>query len=251
MTVVTTALEIAVASPAGARAALEGGADRVELCVGLELGGLTPSQGLIEAVALGGLPAHVLIRPRPGDFAFDSDDVALMERETRAAVSSGAAGVVIGALTATGELDVAVVERLVAAAHSTRAGATVTFHRAIDQAVDPVALVRALAGLGVDRVLTSGSASRAIDGATTLARVVEAAGSVEVMAGGGVSPADIPALVELGVDAVHLSAKRPAARRGGRWVSLGAAAAEPDTYFETDPTVVRAARLALSVAPRA
>jgi copper homeostasis protein len=225
-----------------------GGADRVELCVGLELGGLTPSQGLIEAAALGELPTHVLIRPRPGDFVFDADDLDLMERETRAAVDSGAAGVVIGALTSDGSLDAVAVERLVEAARSTGTGASVTFHRAIDQSADPVALVASLASLGVDRVLTSGAASRAIDGGATLARVVEASGAVEVMAGGGVSPVDIPALVALGVDAVHLSAKRPAARRGGGWVSLGAAADAPDTYFETDAAVVRAARAAVDAA---
>lgn len=243
-------LEIAVASTSGARAARAGGADRVELCVGLELGGLTPSQGLIESVVAEGLPVHVLIRPRPGDFVFDISDIAVMERETQASLFSGAAGVVIGALSSDGSLDLEVMRRLVEVAHSAHPDASVTLHRAIDQARDPVAVISTLAGLGINRVLSSGGASRALDGAKNLSRLVEAAGSIEVMAGGGVTSDAIPALVALGVDAVHLSAKRPIPRQSATWVSLGAASAEPDSHFETDATVVAAARAALDSSGR-
>ena len=244
------ALEIAVCSPAGARAALAGGADRVELCAGLELGGLTPSQGLIEAVAAEPLPVHVLIRCRPGDFVFDEDEITLMEREVRAALLSGAAGVVIGALDECGSIDESAVARLVDAATRTRSQATLTLHRAIDQASDPAAAVAKLAALGVNRVLTSGGAARAVDGAATLKAMVAASGDVQVMAGGGVRAADGPGLVALGVDAVHLSAKRAAPRAGGSWVSLGVAttSGEHDTYFVTDAAMVAAARASLDAA---
>ena len=246
------ALEVAISSPEGSRAALAGGADRVELCVGLELGGLTPSQALIEAVAAESLPAHVLIRCRPGDFVFDEDEVKLMEREVRTALLSGAAGVVIGALDESGSIDESAVARLVGVALSTRSDATVTLHRAIDQATDPVATVAMLAGLGVHRVLTSGGAARAVEGAATLRRMVAASGDVQVMAGGGVSPCDVPGLVAVGVDAVHLSAKIAAPRRGGSWVSLGVAttSGEQDTHFVTDAGVVAAARASLESARR-
>ncbi|RKR76221.1 copper homeostasis protein CutC [Frondihabitans australicus] len=237
------ALEIAVGSPAGALTALEGGADRVELCVGLELGGLTPSQGLLEATVEIGLPVHALIRPRPGDFVFSPSEVDVMEREVRAAVASGAAGVVVGALRPDGTLDPIALERLVEAA----GGRDVTLHRAIDQAQDPIVAASQLHGLGITRVLTSGGASRAGDGLATLARIVEVAGPVEVMAGGGVDVSDVPALRGLGVDAVHLSAKRTAERAGGSWVSLGSQATEAagDSYFITDDSIVMAARKAL------
>lgn len=246
------ALEVAVSSPAGSRAALAGGADRVELCVGLELGGLTPSQALIEAVATESLPAHVLIRCRPGDFVFDDEEVTLMEREVRIALLSGAAGVVIGALDESGSVDEKAISRLVGVARHTRREATVTLHRAIDQAADPTAAVAMLAGLGVDRVLTSGGAARAIAGAATLKRMVAASGDVQVMAGGGVSPSDVPSLIALGVDAVHLSAKRASPRRGGVWVSLGAAitSGEEDTHFVTDAGIVASARAALQSVQR-
>lgn len=249
-------LEIAVGSPAGALTALEGGADRVELCVGLELGGLTPSQGLIEAAVAVGLPVHVLIRPRPGDFVFSPDEVDLMERETRAAVASGASGVVVGALLDDGSLDEVAIGRLVEAALGGAGGpggpgaVEITLHRAIDQTQDPVAAASRLASLGLTRVLTSGGASRAGDGLSTLRAMTATSGDVQVMAGGGVELSDIPSLVEVGVDAVHLSAKRAAGRRGRGWVSLGAgsASAERDSHFVTDGAIVEAARRALDTA---
>lgn len=242
------ALEIAVTAPAGARVAAGAGADRVELCSALELGGLTPSDALVAAVAATGTPTHVLVRCRPGDFCYDADEVALMVAEVRAAVAAGAAGVVVGALTADGVLDTAAVRRFVEAARDagTAAGrpVPVTLHRAVDQTADPVAAVRAAYELGVARVLTSGGAAVARDGVATIGRIVHAVPGIEVMAGGGVLPSDVARLAGAGVAAVHLSAKRRApVRRGGTWVPLGAAAAsaDADTHFVTDPDTVAAA----------
>lgn len=139
------ALEIAVTSPAGARAARENGADRVELCSALELGGLTPSAALVEAVAAEGLPVQVLVRCRPGDFVHDAQEIALMAAEVRSVIASGAAGVVIGALTADGALDTAAVARLAEEARAAGRPVDVTLHRAIDQSADPVATAALLA----------------------------------------------------------------------------------------------------------
>lgn len=239
------ALEIAVTSPAGARTALGHGADRVELCTGLELGGLTPSAALVEAVAAVGLPVQVLVRCRPGDFVHDAEETALMVAEVRSVIASGASGVVVGALTADGRLDTEAVARLAAAAHDTGRPVEVTLHRAIDLSADPVAAAALLPALGLTRVLTSGGAPAAGQGLDRLAAMVEAAPGVQVMAGGGVRPADIPALTATGVAAVHLSAKRRAEpRRGAAWIPLGAssASAEQDTHFVTDPAVVAEAR---------
>lgn len=261
------ALEIAVTSLAGARTALAEGADRVELCTALEIGGVTPSQGLTEAVVATGVPVHALVRARGGDFVYDDADLAVMEREVRTLVAAGVAGVVVGALQADGSLDVDTVVRLASAAREA-AGVRpaelggprldVTVHRAVDRAASPVDAVAALASLGVDRVLTSGGASRARDGLTSgvLPYMVAAAGGVEVMAGGGVRLDDVAALVEAGVAAVHLSASTTAttaaagtARDGdGRsLVSLGSAGAT-DSYAVTDASLVRAVRAALDAA---
>ncbi|MET9859659.1 copper homeostasis protein CutC [Streptomyces smyrnaeus] len=245
------ALEIAVTSPAGARTAREHGADRVELCTGLELGGLTPSAALIEAAVEAGPPVQVLVRCRPGDFVHDAEEIALMAADVRSAVASGAAGVVIGALTADGGLDVHAVAALTEAAHAAGRPVEITLHRAVDQAADPVAAAALLPGLGLTRVLTSGGATTAAEGAGRIAAMAAAAPGVEVMAGGGVRPDTIAELVAAGAAAVHLSAKtRATPRRGGDWVPLGAdgVSAEQDTHFVTDPAVVAEARRMLDAA---
>ncbi|MGY5048977.1 copper homeostasis protein CutC [Streptomyces sp. 900105755] len=243
------ALEIAVTSPAGARVALDHGADRVELCAGLELGGLTPSAALVEAVAAVGLPVQVLVRCRPGDFVYDAEEIALMAAEVRSVIASGASGVVVGALAADGTLDSEAVARLATAAREAGRPAEVTLHRAADLSADPVATAALLPELGLTRVLTSGGAAAAGQGLERLAAMVEAAPGVQVMAGGGVRPSDIPALTAAGVAAVHLSAKRRAEpRRRAAWVPLGASgsAADQDTHFVTDPAVVAEARRMLA-----
>ncbi|MGC4945173.1 copper homeostasis protein CutC [Streptomyces sp. DT224] len=242
------ALEIAVTSPAGARAARENGADRVELCTALELGGVTPSAALVEAVAAEGLPVQVLVRCRPGDFVHDAEELDLMAAEVRSVIASGAAGVVVGALHADGTLDVPAVARLADAARSAGRPVDVTLHRAIDQSADPVATAALLPSLGLTRVLTSGGAPAAAEGLATIAAMAAAAPGVDVMAGGGVRLGDIPALVSAGAGSVHLSAKVRAPRRpGGTWVPMGAGgtSAEQDTHFVTDPGVVAQARRAL------
>ena len=211
-----TLLEIAVQDVAGAVASASLGADRLELCAALAAtGGLTPSVGLLDAV-VAALPSHVgvhvLVRPRAGSFRYSADEVDVQVRDVRAAVASGAAGVVVGALSGTGGIDRTTVARLVEAAD----GREVTFHRALDVVPALGPAIDDLVGLGVVRVLTSGGAATRIDGVERLASTVALAGGrLQVMAGGGVRPADIPALVAVGVDAVHLSASRHVDESGG------------------------------------
>ena len=232
------AVEIAVQDVPGVRIALAEGADRVELCSALGLGGLTPSAGLLraavdaaEATSRSGF-VHVLVRPRGGGFVYDEDELATTVADIRFAREAGASGVVVGALDEGGRVDLAAVERFVAAAD----GLDVTFHRAIDIVADPVAALDALSGLGVNRVLSSGGAPRSIDGVAVLAALAErGAGRIQVMAGGGVRVEDIPALAAAGVDAVHLSARdtvqgAPSGPGGGE-----------AAYDITDPTTVHAA----------
>lgn len=241
-----TALEIAVTSVAGALAARAAGATRVELCSALEVGGVTPSQGLVEGVLdeVGGIDAgggwqgvHVLVRPRPGGFGYSVEERFLLQREVETVLETGADGVVVGALTPHGEPDVELVRELADAAAAY--GATVTFHRAIDLSTDPVAALRALDGV-VDRVLTSGGAPAAAAGAATIAEMV-AVGGPEVLAGGGVTLDAIGALAALGVEGVHLSAKRRVVATDG--VALGVA--DDGGHWVTDPDLVAAAVAAM------
>lgn len=238
-------IEIAVQDVAGARIALEAGAARVELCQALALGGLTPSAGLVAETAEAAQAAgrtgfvHVLVRPRGGGFAYDADEVRVIERDIRIAVAHGADGVVVGALTPEGELDLDALDRFVDAA----GGAQVTVHRAVDAADDPFAAVAALAGRGVARVLTSGGAADCRAGVGQLALMSgELAGAVEVMAGGGVKVADIPLLAAAGVDAVHLSARGTTTRGGASGPGGGVVG-----FDVTDPGLVRAAVAAAAV----
>ncbi|ALE07782.1 hypothetical protein AL755_12075 [Arthrobacter sp. ERGS1:01] len=231
-------LEIAVQDVTGAVLAARHGADRIELCCALQMGGLTPSQGLLSSVhdAEPGLPIHALIRPRPGNYVYDAATVRLMAAEIAAVRDAGAGGIVIGALTANGALDYAVTERLVAAAD----GLHITFHRAIDHLgqADAVAAVPRLAELGVQRILTSGGASRAGAGLGQLAAMAgAAAGHLDIMAGGGVDIADFAVFHAAGLRDVHLSAKRVVGLGRPQPVTSAALAEDP-SYFATDAELV-------------
>jgi len=199
-------LEIAANSLASALAAQEGGADRVELCENLGEGGCTPSYGTL-AMARERLriPLYVLIRPRAGDFRFDALERDTMLRDIELCVRLGCDGVVIGALTEAGDVDTDLCRDLVAAARPLG----LTFHRAIDVARDPQAALDAAIALGCERVLTSGAHGNASDGAANIASLVQrAAGRIAVMAGAGVTPANVRDLVRrTGVRDVHASAK--------------------------------------------
>lgn len=202
-------LEIAVQDVAGALVAAGQGGDRVELCAALgATGGLTPSAGTLTQVCATGVGVHVLIRNRPGGFVYDDAEVDALATDIALAAGAGAAGVVIGALDADGTVATEVCRRLIGVARSADRPLTVTFHRALDATADPVAALETLADLGCDRVLTSGGADRVGNGMDVLAQLIDAGTGVEIMAGGGVRLDDLPALVALGVDAVHLSAKR-------------------------------------------
>ena len=253
-------LEVTVDSPAGVLAAAEGGADRVELCAALELGGLTPSPGALARcleAADGALGVHVLVRPRPGGFVYDADELLTSLRDVEAAAAAGAAGVVVGALRDDGgrlALDgafLAEAAQRARAASPLGAALQVVLHRAVDQLPSVAAAVAGLAALGVDRVLTSGGAPRAVDGLAELGRASAAgrACGVEVMAGAGVRPEQVAALVGAGVHAVHLSARRPAppSAGGGRRVSVGAA--DDGGHAVSDPALVARVRAALDALP--
>jgi copper homeostasis protein len=198
--------EVCVDTVAGALAAQTAGAHRIELCAGLGTGGLTPSAGLVdEVLAATALPVHVLIRPRDGDFVYDRYEVSAMVRDVRAVARSGAHGVVVGALTAGGDLDGDTCRRLVDAA----GGLPVTVHRAFDLAREPYRALDAILDLGADRLLTSGQERTALDGAPLIAGLVQAVGGrLVVMAGGGITAHNVARVVAATtVTEIHFSAR--------------------------------------------
>jgi copper homeostasis protein len=195
-------IEAAVESIGGVLAANDAGVDRIELCGTLLDGAVTPSIGLItRALALARVPVHVFVRPRLGSFVYDAEDVAVMRVDIEAARAAGAPGVVVGALTAKGEIDVPVMQELIAAARPMVVGC----HRAFDQLADQTAGIEALIKLGVAVVLTGGGPGPALDGAEQLRRLVEqAAGRIDILAGGGVTAGNLRELItRSGVGQVH------------------------------------------------
>lgn len=201
-----TLFEVCVDSAEGARAARDAGAHRVELCCALLEGGLTPSPGLLGTTleTAPGIEVNVLIRPRGGDFVYDAREVRAMVSDIATASAMGAHGVVIGALTADGDVDMGICRELVDAA----AGLSVTFHRAFDMARDPFAALESLVELGADLVLTSGQEASALQGAPLLAQLVEAAGNrIRIMPGAGVTRHNARRILDLtGARDLHFSA---------------------------------------------
>ena len=204
-------LEICVEGLADALEAGRGGADRIELCEHLAVGGVTPSSGAIgEASARSTVPLHVLIRPRGGDFRYDDPERAAMRRDVDVVKRQGAAGVVIGALTDSGAVDRGFMADLIARARPL----SVTFHRAFDIVADFDRALDDLIALGVDRVLTSGGRGIAREGLPTLARLAaRARGQIQILAGGKVTADDFEALAGVGIGEVHVGS---AAQEHGR-----------------------------------
>jgi copper homeostasis protein len=209
MSLSRTRIEVLATSVGAARLALIGGADRIELCENDPQGGTTPSAGTIETVlAMAepyGVPVHVMVRPRGGGFVYDADEQAVMRRDVDTAVRLGAQGLVMGMLTAGGEVDRALLDRLVERA----AGRAVTFHRAVDVARSLELATETAFDHGCHRVLTSGGAPTAAEGARMIARLVRnAPDGCLVMAGGGITPDTARALVaDTLVPEVHVAVR--------------------------------------------
>jgi copper homeostasis protein len=244
-------LEICIDCVASARAAAEGGADRVELCANLPEGGTTPSAGMIREVRRvfdGGL--MVIIRPRGYDFLYSEDEMAVMLHDIAIARDAGADGVVIGCLTADGRVDLERCARLIAAAENL----DLTFHRAFDMTRDLGEAMEDILGLGIRRILTSGGMPDVPQGMPQIAELVKAAaGRISLMPGGGVTEDNIPEIIRAtGVHEIHLSARHPV-QSGmtffNRNCSMGTFS-KPNEYEWREASVekIRLAKLALTEA---
>jgi len=200
-------IEGCVDSHASALAACRGGADRLELCANLAIGGTTPSPALFRQVRRDcAVPVNVLIRPRFGDFLYDPADLEEMERCVRQFRDLGANGVVLGALTPEGRLDQGAMARLAEAAGDME----VTLHRAFDMTRDPLEALVSAIRLGFRTILTSGQEKDALAGAETLRALQERAmGRVNIMAGCGVRKENIREIHRrTGVHIFHTTGRR-------------------------------------------
>lgn len=205
--------EVCAVNIQSALAAAQAGADRIELCTALDLGGLTPSLGLTQAaLRVLDIPVHVLIRPREGDFCYTETELEIMLDDIRHCRDAGVAGVVVGALGPDGLLDKPKMLRMKAAAEHME----VTCHRAFDFTPDACAALETLMEMGFGRVLSSGQQENAYHGRFLLKKMVEQArGRMAVMPGGGLSEQNIRAIAEFtGAIDFHFTAKIRQQRAG-------------------------------------
>lgn len=239
-------LEICVDSLASARAAIAGGADRLELCSALLAGGLTPYEALLRQIrAESAIPIRCLMRPRPGDFLYTPEERELMRRQIMQLKNAGANGFVIGCLTPQGDLDVDAMEPLMEAC----CGCGVTLHRCIDVSRDPLETCRQAYKLGIDTVLTSGAAASCAQGQDMIARLIALHGP-EILIGAGVNAQVIRRFRQNvpGANAFHMSGKtelesQMVFRREG--VPMGLPGLDEWHIQQTSREAVQAARAAL------
>lgn len=243
-------LEVCVDSLASARAAQAGGADRLEFCSALAVGGLSPYPELLYQIkAECNLPVRCLMRPRAGDFLYTKEEIDLLCAQIKTLKAAGADGFVVGTLTPDGALDASAMAQLLRAC----GGMPVTLHRCIDVSRDLAETYRAAAALGIDTVLTSGGAASCQQGTAALAEMLNLRDELqgpEVLIGAGVNAAVISELRKVlpGASAFHLSGKKLVEsgmrfRREG--VSMGLPGLDEWHIQQTDADAVRTAKAAL------
>ena len=243
-------LEVCVDSHASAMAAIAGGADRLELCSALAVGGLTPSPALLHQIRqVSAIPIRCLMRPRGGDFLYTQEEICQMTTEIHMLRQEGADGFVIGCLTPDGELDKTAMAPLLEAAK----GASLTLHRCIDVSRNPLKTYWDAASLGIDTILTSGAAGSCLAGMDTIAQLLQIrddVGGPEVLIGAGVNAKVIETFLIALPDACafHMSGKTEVEsgmhfRREG--VPMGLPGLDEWHIHLTNEEAIRAARKVL------
>jgi copper homeostasis protein len=234
-------LEVCCGSLDDAIEAERGGAERVELCSCLFLGGLTPSIGsVIEARKRLKIPIIAMVRPRGGGFCYTEAEFAAMQHDARAMLEAGADGIVFGILNPDGSIDVErnrVLREIAGKKQS-------VFHRAIDVTPDPFRALEQLIELGFTRVLTSGQEDSVPEGIDLIRQFVERAGSrIEIMPGGGIKPHAVPEILRVtGCKQIHVASWKPQhdpSCDGRSQVTLGGALYPPENRYDlTDRDVI-------------
>jgi copper homeostasis protein len=225
----------------GALAAVEGGADRIELCAGLVEGGTTPSFGILAHVLEQvSAPTVVLIRPRGGDFLYSSPEIEALLKDVELARDRGVYGIAVGVLERGGTVDRQAMKRIISSAGSL----SVTFHRAFDMTRDPRQAMETLIDLGADRILTSGQARSVPEGLELIAKLVEQADErISIMPGAGIREDNIRQIVRAtGVREVHFTApsvsSSPMTHRNPQPLMGGTRIPGEYELMRTDPALV-------------
>jgi copper homeostasis protein len=237
-------LEVCADSVESVLAAQEGGADRIELCQNIVIGGTSPSESLfLEVKKHSDIRIHVLLRPRFGDFCYTEHEFQILKMEVQRFRELGADGVVIGMLNPDGTLDLAHLKELVEAAGDM----SVTLHRAFDVCWDPMEALEQAISLGIDTILTSGQEDSCEKGIALLKTLEEkSAGRIQIMAGAGVN-ADVirPIYEQAGLTCYHMTGKtllESEMRYRKENVKMGLPFLSEFEIYRTDTEKVRQAR---------
>ncbi len=240
-------LEVCIENAAGLAAAEAGGADRLEVCSALSVGGLTPSAGLMRRVADSTIPAVAMIRPHAGGFIFSKEDRLVMLDDIAQVQDIGLAGVVLGASRADGTLDTDLLAELCEAAGPLEK----CLHRAFDLTPDPFEAIDQAIELGFSRILTSGQTTSVPDGLPLLRELVAyAAGRISILPGGGIRRVNVGEVIRgIGTREIHASCSRKDEDTAPELIAFGFA--PPGGCRSTDPERVGDMRrmLALIAAP--
>lgn len=242
-------LECCVDSVESAINAAKGGADRLELCSGLVIGGITPTGALYKEIRkYTDIPIHVLLRPRFGDFCYSAYEVSVIEEEIVRFRELGANGIVIGALLPDGSLDREAMQRFMKAAE----GMSVTMHRAFDVASDPQSVLEEAVELGVNTILTSGCEDSCMAGKDCIRKLVEQADRrIDILVAGGVNAQVIRELQPYtGAVSFHMSGKVTLDSRmeyRTDRVHMGLPSLSEYEIFQTSMENVREAKKALNI----
>ncbi|MBQ9928551.1 MAG: copper homeostasis protein CutC [Lachnospiraceae bacterium] len=245
-------LECATDSVESALAAAKGGADRLELCANLIIGGTTPTLALYDEVrSHSDIPLFILIRPRFGDFLYTDYEANVICREIEMFQKAGAEGVVIGSLNKDGSLNAEHMKRFIDSAKDM----SVTLHRAFDMCADPFETLKQAKELGVNTILTSGQAPSSLEGIDLYEKLIEKAnGEISILAGGGIKASTIEKLLkQTSLTAFHMSGKivvESGMEFRNPAVSMGLPGISEYNIWLTDENNVREARRVLDEAAK-
>lgn len=211
-------LEVCVDSFKSLQEAKRAGANRIELCSALNIGGLTPSYGLLNQVkslinecyevdnSSDKLEVFVMIRPRSGDFLYNEDEFETMLQDIDMVKELGFDGIVTGALLQDGQIDLDRMKSFVERAKPLRT----VLHRAFDHACEPDEKIPALIEIGICRILTSGQRENALEGAQYLKVLQDKYGKwITIMPGCGINQDNIQEIMNItGCKEYHMSGKK-------------------------------------------
>jgi len=187
-------IEIATSDFNTTKSAIEGGADRIELCANLAEGGTTPSYAHIKKCREAfDVLLYPIIRPRGGDFLYNKVEFEIMSNDIKLCKELGCDGVVIGLLNMDGSIDFTRTAELIELAYPMG----VTFHRAFDRCKEPFEALEQLIEIGCERILTSGQMPSVVDGVDLVAELNKKAdGRIIIMPGSGVRKENIKILAD-------------------------------------------------------